>query len=102
MELKVEAQNIQIESLKDVVSLTKDMLTIRECEVKNLTERMESMDVKFKAEKDRKVLMERKMELSDKLNKDLKDEYRAQKEIFEVRKYSRKRKKILVSYSFRF
>jgi membrane protease subunit (stomatin/prohibitin family) len=76
----------QIESLKDVVSLTKDMLTIRECEVRDLTERMEAMDVKFKAEKDRKSLMEKKMELSDKLNQDLKAEYKAQKEIFTILK----------------
>lgn len=31
----------QIESLKDVVALTKDMLMIREIEVRELTERME-------------------------------------------------------------
>lgn len=60
------------------------MLTIRECEVRDLTERMEAMGAKFQAEKDRKALMERKMELSDKLNLDLKSEYKAQKEIFEV------------------
>lgn len=66
------------------MSLTKDMLTIRECEVRDLTERMEAMDAKFKAEKDRKSLMERKMQLSDKLNLDLKAEYKAQKEIFQV------------------
>lgn len=60
------------------------MLMIRECEVRDLTERMESMDVKFRAEKDRKNLMEKKMALSDQLNKDLKAEYTAQKEIFNV------------------
>jgi uncharacterized coiled-coil protein SlyX len=86
LELKVEAQSIQIESLKDVVSLTKDMLTIREVEVRDLTERMESMEVKFKAEKDRKTLMEKKIELTDKLNADLKAEYKAQKEIFNILK----------------
>ena len=74
----------QIESLKDVISLTKDMLTIREVEVRDLTERMEAMDAKFKAEKDRKALMVKKMELSDQLNADLKAEYKAQKEIFNV------------------
>lgn len=66
------------------MSLTKDMLTIREVEIRDLTERMEAMGVKFKAEKDRKALMEKKMELSDKLNADLKAEYKAQKEIFNV------------------
>lgn len=67
-----------------MVSLTKDMLTIREVEVRDLTERMEAMDAKFKAEKDRKALMMKKMELSDQLNADLKSEYKAQKEIFNV------------------
>lgn len=85
LELKFEAQTLQVESLKDVVSLTKDMLMIREIEVRELTERMETMDAKFKAEKDRKTLMEKKMALSDQLNKDLKAEYTAQKEIFNVR-----------------
>lgn len=60
------------------------MLTIRECEVRDLTERMEAMNCKFQAEKDRKALMMKKMELSDKLNADLKAEYKAQKEIFNV------------------
>lgn len=83
---------MQIESLKDVVALTKDMLMIREIEVRELTERMESMDVKFKAEKDRKCLMEKKMQLSDQLTSDLKAEYKAQKEIFSMLKDQYKEK----------
>lgn len=74
------------------MALTKDMLMIREIEVRDLTERMESMDVKFKAEKDRKALMEKKMQLSDQLTVDLKEEYRAQKEIFNILKDQYKEK----------
>ena len=59
---------------------------IREIEVRELTERMESMDVKLKAERDRKSLMERKMQLTDQLSLDMKSEYKAQKEIFEILK----------------
>lgn len=59
---------------------------IREVEVRDLTERMEAMEFKFKAEKDRKTLMEKKMVLSDKLTSDLKAEYKAQKEIFNILK----------------
>lgn len=55
-------------------------------EVRDLTERMEAFEAKFRAEKDRKSLMERKMELSDKLNKDMKAEHNAQKEIFSILK----------------
>lgn len=62
------------------------MLLIREIEVRELTERMEAMDVKFKAERDRKSLMEKKMQLSDQLTTDLKAEYKAQKGIFNLLK----------------
>lgn len=50
------------------------------------------MDVKFKAERDRKSLMEKKMELTDKLTSDLKAEYKAQKEIFNILKDQYKEK----------
>lgn len=92
MELKVEAQNIQIESLKDCVALTKDMLLIRDIEVRELTERMEAFQAKFQAEKDRKNLMEKKMALTDTLTADLKAEYKAQKEIFTILKDQYKEK----------
>lgn len=78
--------------MKDVVALTKDMLMIRDIEVRDLTERMEAMDVKFQAEKDRKNLMERKMQLTDKLTGDLKAEYKAQKDIFDILKVQYKDK----------
>lgn len=78
--------------MKDVVSLTKDMLMIRDVEVRELTERMEAMDVKFQAEKNRKNLMEKKMLLTDKLTGDLKAEYKAQKEIFDILKGQYKEK----------
>ncbi|CAO1434597.1 unnamed protein product [Diamesa tonsa] len=82
LELKMEAMNIQIESLREVVSLTKDMLNIRELENMDLTSRFSSMDAKFAVERNRKNLMEKKIELSDKLYGDLKTEYMAQREIF--------------------
>lgn len=65
---------------------------IREIEVRELTERMEALDVKFQAEKNRKNLMEKKMELTDKLTMDLKAEYKAQKEIFTILKDQYKEK----------
>lgn len=65
---------------------------IREIEVRELTERMEAMEFKFQAERDRKSLMEKKMELTDKLTSDLKAEYKAQKEIFNILKDQYKEK----------
>lgn len=74
----------KIESLREVVSLTKDMLNIRELENKDLTSRFSSMDTKLEVERNRKNLMEQKIELSDKMYGDLKTEYLAQREIFKV------------------
>lgn len=68
------------------------MLMIRDVEVRELTERMEAMDVKFRAEKDRKSLMEKKMKLTDQLTVDLKAEYKAQKDIFDLLKVQYKDK----------
>lgn len=68
------------------------MLLIRDIEVRELTERMEAMDVKFQAEKDRKNLMEKKMKLTDQLTIDLKAEYKAQKDIFDLLKVQYKDK----------
>lgn len=70
--------------MREVVSLTKDMLNIRELENMDLTSRFSSMDAKFAVERNRKNLMEKKIELSDKLYGDLKTEYMAQREIFKV------------------
>lgn len=60
------------------------MLMIRDMEVRDLTERMEAMGFKFQAERDRQSLMQKKMALSDQLNLDLKAEYKAQKDIFNI------------------
>lgn len=70
--------------MREVISLTKDMLNIRELENQDLTSRFSSMDAKFEVERNRKTLMEKKIELSDKLYGDLKTEYVAQREIFKV------------------
>lgn len=74
---------------------------IREVEVRELTERMEALDVKFKAERARKSLMEKKMELSDKLTVDLKSEYKAQKEIFNILKDQYKEKVVKLESQLR-
>jgi hypothetical protein len=83
-ELQMEAYKVQIETLKDVVALTKDMLNIRNFENENLEAKFETIDVKFKAEKERQRLIEKKNKLQEQLYADLKAEYTAQKNLFKV------------------
>jgi chromosome segregation ATPase len=72
----------QIESLKQVVAITKDLLSIRDMEVKHLQSDVESMEGKISEEKQRQNSMITKMEEAMKLNSDLKGEYENQMRIF--------------------
>jgi len=72
-----------IESLKEVVAITKDLLNIRDMEVKHLQSDMESMEGKISEEKQRQNSMITKMEEAMKLNSDLKGEYENQMRIFQ-------------------
>lgn len=60
-----------------------------------------AMDVKLKAERERKNLMEKKMQLTDKLSIDLKAEYKAQKEIFNILKDQYKEKVVKLEHELK-
>jgi DNA repair exonuclease SbcCD ATPase subunit len=72
----------QIQSLKEVVAITKDLLNIRDMEVKHLQSDVDSMEEKISEEKQRQNSMITKMEEAMKLNSDLKGEYENQMRIF--------------------
>lgn len=77
-ELQIEAYSQQIESLKDVVRITKDLLEIRNLEVKQLENKINCMEEKVKAEKERQDLLHKKLEMMIRHNGDLKREYETQ------------------------
>lgn len=77
-ELQIEAYSQQIESLKDVVRITKDLLEIRNLEVKQLENKINCMEERMKAEKERQDLMHKKLEMMIRHNGDLKREYETQ------------------------
>lgn len=83
-EMKIEALENQITQLKEVVSITKDMLEIRNSEAKHLNQRFETIELRLKAEKDRQGLMEKKMNISQQMYADLKKEYDLQSGLFKV------------------
>lgn len=84
-EVKIEALENQVVQLKEVISITKDMLEIRNSEAKHLNQRFETIELRLKAEKDRQGLMEKKLGLSQQLYADLKKEYDLQSGLFRVR-----------------
>lgn len=87
-ELQIEALTQQVTSLKEVLAITKDLLEIRNMEVKHLNEKMECMDAKISAEKHRHDLMHKKMDAMMQMNTDLKSEYECQLKLFDALRVS--------------
>lgn len=89
-ELQIEALQQQVSSLKEVVAITKDLLDIRNVEVKHLQDRIECMESKVASEKERQELVHSKLERMVQMNADLKREYEAQLCLFNAlrQKYS--------------
>ncbi|XP_038221066.1 periplakin [Zerene cesonia] len=97
-ELQIEALTTQVQSLKDINVITKDLLNIRNAEVKAMEDRLEAMEARFKAEKERHSLVLQRAQTSSSLNDDLKKEYMTQLAIFkELREKYEQRVQALVS-----
>lgn len=77
-ELQIEALTQQVASLKEVVRITKDLLEIRNIEVKHLQEKIDCMEAKINSEKDRHNLIQSKLENMVRINCELKREYETQ------------------------
>ncbi|XP_076618405.1 uncharacterized protein LOC143340395 isoform X2 [Colletes latitarsis] len=77
-EKQISALNSQVASLKEVESLTRSLLQIRNMEVKHLQAEVDDMEVRITDERDRYTTMINKMDAAVKLNADLKKEYETQ------------------------
>lgn len=73
----------QVESLKEVVAITKDLLNMRNMEVQHLQSDVELMEGKISEERQRHNSMIKQMDEAVKLNSDLKEEYGTQLKIFQ-------------------
>ncbi|XP_050680113.1 sarcolemmal membrane-associated protein isoform X4 [Leptidea sinapis] len=97
-ELQIQALTTQVQSLKDINVITKDLLTIRNSEVKAMEDRLQAMEARFAAEKERHGLVLKRAETSSSLNDDLRKEYEKQLAIFkELREKYDLRVKALVA-----
>ncbi|XP_070157419.1 uncharacterized protein [Polyergus mexicanus] len=82
-ENQINALNNQVASLKEVVSITRDLLQIRNMEVKQLQIEVDNMEKKISEERDRHNVMISKMDAAMRLNADLKKEYETQLSLFQ-------------------
>ncbi|XP_011352431.2 tropomyosin [Ooceraea biroi] len=82
-ENQINALNNQVASLKEVVSITRDLLQIRNMEVKQLQAEVDNMEKKISEERDRHNAMLNKMDTAMRLNADLKKEYETQLSLFQ-------------------
>ncbi|XP_046491442.1 ELKS/Rab6-interacting/CAST family member 1 [Neodiprion pinetum] len=80
---QISALSKQVSSLKEVVAITKDLLNIRNMEVKHLQDDVDSMESKITAEREKHNLMMNKMDSAVRLNADLKKEYETQLHLFQ-------------------
>lgn len=97
-EQQIAALNIQVQSLKEVLEVTKDLLDIRNAETAQLEIKMDTMDMRLKAEKEHQKLTVKKLDISKKLYDDLRTEYDCQSKIFkELRSNYEKKNQILAS-----
>ncbi|XP_017890676.1 tropomyosin isoforms a/b/d/f [Ceratina calcarata] len=81
-EKQISALNSQVASLKEVETLTRSLLQIRNMEVKHLQAEVDDMEVRINEERERYNTMINKMDAAVKLNADLKKEYETQLTLF--------------------
>ncbi|XP_055678962.1 uncharacterized protein LOC129787394 [Lutzomyia longipalpis] len=81
-EQQIEALKIQIDSLKEVLQVSKDMLEIRNMENKHFQEQFTALDGRLKSEREHHVITEKKLILSKRMYGDLRKEHDLQSSIF--------------------
>lgn len=83
-ELQLEALNNQVDATKDVLEITKDMLNLRNIEADHQQARLDSFQLKCKAERDRFNLSEKKLANAKQMELHLRKEYVIQSGIMKV------------------
>lgn len=81
-EQQLAALRTQVEATKEVLTVTKEMLCLRNIENDHTQARLETLDLKLKTERARQLLTEKKLASQEKMYADLRKEYELQSEIF--------------------
>ncbi|XP_043666529.1 uncharacterized protein MG328-like [Vespula pensylvanica] len=81
-EKQINALNVQVSTLKEVVAITRDLLQIRNTEVKHLQAEVDNMEARIAEEREKHNTMMSRMDDAVRLNSDLKKEYETQLNLF--------------------
>jgi len=83
-EQQISVLRTQVDSIKDVLQVTKDMLQLKTAECDHTQARLEKSQQWIKAEQDKCVLTEKKLAISKGVYDKLRSEYDTQSQIFKV------------------
>ncbi|XP_055385138.1 uncharacterized protein LOC129614515 [Condylostylus longicornis] len=81
-EQHIEMLKTQVDSIKDVLNVTKEMLNLRSAEIEHLNARYETATLRTKAEKDKNEILEKKLNISKNVYEKLRTEHEIQCKIF--------------------
>lgn len=79
---RIEALQAQVESLKSVVEVTKEMVKLKTAEMDHMESRWETINLRAKSEKDRCSIFEKKFIIAQGVYDKLRSEYDTQRKIF--------------------
>ncbi|XP_059610119.1 uncharacterized protein LOC132257287 [Phlebotomus argentipes] len=91
-EQQIEALKIQIDSIKEVLAVSKEILEMRDLESSHLQEQVKTLETRLKAEREHHIITQKKLIISKRMLTDVRKEYELQKSIFAELRDSYKRK----------
>ncbi|XP_013099926.2 ribonuclease Y [Stomoxys calcitrans] len=80
-EQQIATMKAQVDAMKDVVQVTKDMLNLKTAECNHMQERLDKSQLWIKAEKDKGVILEKKLTISKNVYDKLRAEHDVQTKI---------------------
>lgn len=97
-ELTIATLKKQVEAMKDVVQVTKDMLALKTAECEHMQTRLDKSQLWIKAEKDKNIITEKKLVISKNVNDKLRAEHQVQTDIHkELREIYDQKIKVLLA-----
>lgn len=91
-EQQIEALKLQIESVKEVLAVSKEMLEVRNMENSHFQEQFTVLETRLKAEREHHVITQKKLIISKRMYADLRKEHDLQIGIFKELRESYKSK----------
>lgn len=80
-EHQIATMKTQVDAMKDVVQVTKDMLNLKTAECNHMQERLNKAQLWVKAEQDKCTILEKKLQISKNVYDKLKSEHELQTKI---------------------